>query len=214
MNVYIADVKTLDDPEKFASAYQSVDAARREKVDRYRFHKDKMLSLGAGVLLRKALGDAGVNRAKLAVTETGKPYLENTGHCYFSLSHSGSKVLCAVADVPIGCDIEEITPPSWRVMDLVFSPEERALFADKGSDERRDLFYTLWTGKESYLKMTGQGIADDLQAISILVPFGRQMIRGRTVTFFDIPCGNDYKAAVCVEGIHDAGALRFRSVQL
>ena len=172
-----------------------------------------MLSLGAGALLREALRDAGITGAVLAVTPTGKPYLKNNENFFFSLSHSGSKVLCAIAEVPIGCDIEEMNTPSSQIADRVLAPEERKLFIDKSRDEQREIFYTLWTGKESYLKLTGEGIVDNLNEISLRVPFESQTIRGRTVTFLDIPCGSDYKAAVCVEGIHEADELQIRNVR-
>ncbi len=212
MKVYIADIEALEDSEKFETVYRFVDAARRSKVDKYRFQKDKMLSLGVGALLHEALRDAGISEAKVAQTPTGKPYLENDDKWFFSLSHSGSKVLCATAEVPIGCDIEEMNSQSLQIMDRVLAPEEQKLFTDQSPDEQRDLFYMLWTGKESYLKLTGEGIVENLRESSIRVPFGSQIIRGRTVTFIEIPCGGDYKAAVCAEGIHESGELQIRSV--
>ena len=55
MKVYIADIEALEDSEKFETVYRFVDAARRNKVDKYRFQKDKMLSLGVGALLHLSL---------------------------------------------------------------------------------------------------------------------------------------------------------------
>lgn len=212
MKVYIADIRAFEDPEKFETVYLSVDSARQKKIDRYRFQKDKMLSLGAGALLEKALKDAGITGTRLAVTPAGKPYLENNDQWFFSLSHSGSKVLCAIAEIPIGCDIEKINTLPIKIMDRVLAPEEQKLFVDKSPDEQRELFYTLWTGKESYLKMTGEGIVDNLDEIFIHLPFESQIIRGRTVTFMEIPCGNDYKAAVCIEGMHEADELQIQNI--
>jgi 4'-phosphopantetheinyl transferase len=214
MKVYIADVHTLEDAGKFETLYQLADAARKKKVDGYRFQKDKMLSLGAGVLLQKAFRDAGITGARLTATPTGKPYLENYEKYFFSLSHSGSKVLCAIAEIPIGCDIEEMKPQSFKLMNRIFTPEERNLFTDKSPDEQLKLFYTLWTGKESYLKMTGEGIAEIFHDISIHVPFESQVIRGQIVTFLEIPCDSKYKAAVCVKGMLKENELQFRNVDL
>lgn len=210
----MASIHALEDAEKFETLYRSVDAARKKKVDGYRFQKDKMLSLGAGALLQKALRNAGITGARLAVTQAGKPYLENNEKCFFSLSHSGSKVLCAVAETPIGCDIEEIMPQPFKLMNQIFTPEERNLFIDKSPDEQLKLFYTLWTGKESYLKMTGEGIAENFHDISIHVPFESQVIRGQMVTFLEIYCDSEYKAAVCVKGMYQANELQIRNVDL
>lgn len=212
MNIYIADVKVLEDSKLFETIYRSVDLDRQKKVDKYRFQKDKILSLGAGALLKKGLRDIGITEASIAVTPTGKPYLENNKNCFFSLSHSGSKVLCAVAEVPIGCDIEEITDQSSEFMDRILAPEERQLFIGKSRDEQLELFYLLWTGKESYLKLTGEGITENLSEIALPVPFSGRDIRGRTVTFLEIPCTGQYKAAICAEGIHESNELQISNI--
>ena len=109
-------------------------------------------------------------------------------------------------------EFEEINTQPLQIMDQVLSSEEQKLFIDKSWDEQRELFYMLWTGKESYLKLTGEGIVDNFYEISLRVPFGSQIIRGHTVTFLEIPCGSEYKAAVCVEGIHEEGELKIQSI--
>lgn len=212
MNVYLADVVSLEDPEKFDTLYRVMDPVRRKKIDRYRFHKDQRLSLGAGALLQKALCDASLTGARISITPTGKPCLKDDENCFFSLSHSGSKVLCAIAEVPIGCDIEEITTQSLQLMDQVLAPDERKLLTHQTEDKQEELFHILWTGKESYLKMTGEGLVDHLDDISVRIPLGTQVVQGQSVTFLEIPCGSNYKAAICVKGVHEAGELQIQNI--
>ena len=39
-----------------------------------------------------------------------------------------------------------------------FLKEERALVEEAGKEAREGAFYRIWTGKESYLKRTGEGL--------------------------------------------------------
>jgi 4'-phosphopantetheinyl transferase len=41
---------------------------------------------------------------------TGKPYFPDRPDIFFSLSHTSTHVLCAVASTPVGVDIEAIRP--------------------------------------------------------------------------------------------------------
>ncbi|MCM1190854.1 MAG: 4'-phosphopantetheinyl transferase superfamily protein [Butyrivibrio sp.] len=91
--------------------------------------------------------------------ETGKPYFVNMP-LYFNLSHSGEYVLCAVSSREVGADIQRIQ--SVDVMKLAkrfFSePECRVLERCESVWEQQRLFFELWSRKEAYGKLTGEGI--------------------------------------------------------
>lgn len=96
---------------------------------------------------------------KLYYGEKGKPYLRDYPF-YFNLSHSGSYVVCALSRQEVGVDIQQ-----YRRTDIVrlatrfFSSEEKeALNACHDRKELEQLFYQLWTRKEAYGKLTGEGI--------------------------------------------------------
>ena len=57
MKIYIADISVLRKRAVFQRLYEGMSEARRRRIDRFRFPKDRCRSLGAGVLLRKALAD-------------------------------------------------------------------------------------------------------------------------------------------------------------
>ncbi len=119
---------------------------------------------------------------------------------HFSLSHSGAMAMCAIGKHPLGCDVEEVTTPPLEVCAHVFSKDEQRLLSTFGEEELKCQFFKLWTAKESYLKMTGEGLKGSPAEFSITLPCSTQMIYGRKVTFFDIPCDNKYQATVCAEG--------------
>ena len=214
IKVYIADVSILNDPSWYENASAGVSEERKRKAEGYRFLKDKTLSLGAGVLLRYALKRAGIDSAEMAVTAKGKPYVKNHADFFFSLSHSGTLAMCVTAEVPVGCDVQEAKQAPLEASHLVFSKEEREHLAGLKEEAARDYFFAVWTGKESFLKMTGEGLSGRPDEFTIALPPGEQEIRGSMVTFWDIPCDGGYRAAVCAAGIHRREALSAEYVDL
>lgn len=83
----------------------------------------------------------------------GKPYLANFPDLFFSLSHSGDYVLCAVADREIGADIQqERKEQGERIVQKYFTDGEREWYlAASGDAVRKSRFYRLWAGKEAYM---------------------------------------------------------------
>jgi 4'-phosphopantetheinyl transferase len=125
-------------------------ADRRAAALRLRRPIDRLGSMAAGLLLRKYLGVTG----PLARAESGKP--EISGGPEFSLSHGGTLAVLAVSERPVGVDAE----PLDRTVDAAFYA--RILTDDefvwlRASPERR--FATLWTRKESAMKVCGQGLS-------------------------------------------------------
>ena len=49
--VYILDSDILNDDEIYNKLYSALSSYRQEKIEHFRFRKDKNLSLGAGVLI-------------------------------------------------------------------------------------------------------------------------------------------------------------------
>lgn len=92
--------------------------------------------------------------------ENGKPYLQGNP-LYFNLSHSGEYVLCALSGEEIGADIQKHqASPKEALVKRFFSEQEQEMFANcKTCPESEEMFYRLWTRKEAYAKLTGQGLA-------------------------------------------------------
>ena len=108
--------------------------------------------------------------------DRGKPFLKEeilraAGReraWYFNLSHSGEYAVCATSDARIGCDIQRIGSERKKVAERFFHESEREYIAQASgaaesamisSQEERDHRFTrVWTMRESYVKMTGEGI--------------------------------------------------------
>ena len=106
--------------------------------------------------------------------EYGKPELSinmaNRVGCilkpHFSISHCKQAIAVAVADTPIGIDIETLRHPSESLIEKTMSEQEQKLIAAAVSPDA--MFTALWTKKEAVLKCKGTGIIDDLH--SVLTP--------------------------------------------
>ena len=105
----------------------------------------------------------------VARAERGKPYFPNTPSVHFSVSHSGDIFACAFSDAPVGVDIQEYkhrpdeAERCKKIAARFFHRDEiDALDADTVS-----AFYNIWTAKEAYVKLTGQGIDGDFSEFCI-----------------------------------------------
>ncbi len=164
----LADVSALPDPLADASTLAGIPPWRQAYILRYRQAGDRRLSLGVWRLMERMLAARGIQARDVAVDANGKPYC---GGVFFSLSHAGDLALCAVSGAPVGCDIERVTDAPLDLAPRVFCPGERAYLRSAGDpDQARRRFFTLWTLKESYLKMTGEGLTLSPERLEIRMP--------------------------------------------
>ena len=205
IRILTADIGELEDNALYSRLYSALSPCRKEKVDRMRFMKDKRLSLGAGVLLETALRGAGVYDFQYVLEAHKKPRLLHRPDILFNLSHSGTKVMCALSDHDIGCDVEMIRDKGPEIAKRFFFHEEyEALLTCSDPEERRVLFFRFWTLKESFMKATGLGLALPLGDFCVLLegdaPRVRQQVDGRSYYFKEFDRGDAYRYAVCSAG--------------
>lgn len=147
-HLYILDIRQLA-PYREA-AFPLLSEQRKERVLAAHNEKDALRSLGAGLLLRRFVGDG-----PFVYGEFGKPFLP--GAPPFSLSHGGELVVLALGETgtEVGVDVEDCARP-WReaVARRLFTEEEQRWLC--GSSER---FFQLWTRKEAVLKCRGSGLS-------------------------------------------------------
>ena len=139
---------------------------RRAKVMRFHFEKDRCLCLGAGLLLEHALLQAGASDLSLHCLANGKPVLANEPNIHFNLSHSGTMAVCALSDHPVGVDVEILQKAEPGVMNMCFRHDEQEWI--RRSDYPDHAFTRLWTRKESYLKLSGEGLSRPLDSFCVL----------------------------------------------
>lgn len=171
---------------------EKLDESRRQKLLRLRNEKARARELTAGILLHDALcSQLGISSADtppfaIAYEEKGKPYLSGREDICFNISHSGDYVCVAVSPLPVGIDIqenpgkqsaavygecptggqEEIYRKERKIAERFYTASDRKRLALCG-EEYGDLFYRMWSIKESYIKLTGEGMSKGLSGFEI-----------------------------------------------
>lgn len=197
IRVYYADVSPLGDDTIYDAAIASLPPQRRKKAESLVQRDDRNLSVGASLALMHALKSAGYDAHSLEfdIHDGGKPYAKNAD-VHFSITHSGTLAMCAVADCPVGIDVQKIAPFNPDICKRFFSQSEREqIFASSDEDIIKDTFFRIWTIKESYVKMTGRGLGAFSEFEVRLSP--APCIKGGeecTITELEM---RGYKAAVC-----------------
>ena len=164
IDVYIGDIKGLiNNSAKQKEYLDDLSDYRRKKAEKLKSENGKALSLGVGYLLKTALGDYGLNEKELeyGFSENGKPYLLDYPEICFNLSHSHSRVMCAISkDIKLGCDVELVRSGKEKVAKRFFTEYENKKISEAADEEERARrFFEIWTLKESFIKCTGEGIA-------------------------------------------------------
>lgn len=94
--------------------------------------------------------------SRIAYGEFGKPYLSDYPEAHFNISHSGQYTACVVCNRPVGVDVQMIAEYSPKVANRVCSKAELAKIV--ASNNPAAEFTKLWTRKEAYTKLIGEGI--------------------------------------------------------
>ena len=167
----LAVAAVLPDEGAFAAAYAALPEWRRRKCDAFRFDADRRRSVAAWELLRRMLAEKGIKAETLSVTENefGKPAFDPALGVHFSLSHAGERVMAAVDDGPVGCDVERIAPFDEIVARACLTDEELAWVGCQPPGLARDrAFFRLWVRKEAYVKAVGRGLGIKPRSFSVL----------------------------------------------
>lgn len=159
--VYVCEDMTLSGWSE--ATLEKLPAGRRARALRYRQQDDRMLSAAAYLLLRYALQkEYGFTLFEdTAYTANGKPYLLSRPEIQFSISHCKEAVAVAVADKPIGIDVESIGPYDTDVAAYCCNDDE--LRAIASATDKATAFTTLWTQKESMLKRNGDAAPESIK---------------------------------------------------
>lgn len=143
-------------------------------------------------LIRDCLEEYGMEKPQVLRASKGKPYVNFGGKekVHLSVSHSGSFFVCIIADKPVGIDLqEERKVSSEKIAKRYFSDKERQ-YMDEHGDKG---FYILWTRKEAYSKLTGDGLAEVIRGIDVL--------DRDDVEFTDFQLGDGLWCSYCIGGI-------------
>ncbi len=88
----------------------------------------------------------------------GKPYFTD-GSLHFSITHTKTTVFCALSDVPVGIDAEDLTRKvSPSLAEKILSAHEYAQYEALPQEERNEALLRFWVLKEAEVKCSGLGL--------------------------------------------------------
>lgn len=168
---------------------------------------------------KRALGE---DIGEIARSERGKPYFPQRQDLFLSVSHSGDYFVCAFAPCEIGVDLQEIkhargetpesAPPRFKKMAARFFHPKEAAYLESDTYLR---FFRIWTAKEAYVKLTGQGIDNDFASLCILpeegvlpeMNSGSASWQAREKCFWQVDIISGYSFCICSESAHTYNIL-------
>jgi len=154
-----------------AAALAMLSDDERARSARFVLGRDRRNFIARRSLLRAILAHylkSGPSQIILTREERGKPRLAAPNvvpPLHFNFSHSRGLAVCAVGRLaPLGVDVEQFRPmPEMAEIAATFcSAPENALLKAAPPEKKLEVFFSIWTRKEAYLKATGEGIAGTL----------------------------------------------------
>ncbi|SEN90097.1 4'-phosphopantetheinyl transferase family protein [Actinacidiphila rubida] len=210
-----ATAREVEAGDRLSGVLSDVEQQRRDSLARA---ADRRLYVLAHVGLRVVLGDylglapeqVELRRAPcpLCGEPHGRPEVAAAPPLHFSLSHSGTAALYAVAAAPVGADIESagnLSATDWETLP-VLHPAERAAVGRLPPADRRTALLHCWVHKEAYLKGLGTGLGVD--PMSVLVGLGSAFAspshpRPPGWGLASVPSPRGYAGAVALQGATD-----------
>ena len=106
-------------------------------------------------------------------TDKGKPFLAES-NVHLSVSHSEDMLVVALSDEEIGIDLQHKRQVNiGRIASRFFSRDEVEYLAEQNdtnkNGEQVEAFFHLWTRKEAFAKLTGEGMGQLVKPVSVLM---------------------------------------------
>ncbi len=155
IKIYSASISDFTQAD-YTETYSLLDCALREKIDAKKQMNDKRCSLAGYMLLYRGILELyGKTDFHISFNSHGKPVCD---FCFFNISHSENRVVCAIGDEVMGIDIQRIKPIKLRPRYKFFNEQEnRYVNYDNALASAR--YAEIFTKKESAVKMLGQSLS-------------------------------------------------------
>lgn len=149
----------------------------KERANRFRFEKDRLIYVTAKAILRKLIGQyLNIDPTNIIFQyyKKGKPYINSKEDLKFNVSHSGDKVLIGFSlQHEMGVDIEynKRKVKLKEVAKRFFSQTEYEKMVQLPKSQWRTAFFNCWTRKEAFIKAKGGGLSIPLDQFEVtLIP--------------------------------------------
>lgn len=150
-------------------------SAERKRASGFARLQDRVRFVRTRHALRQLLGErlgCAPSAVPIVFGAHEKPELPSPRRFHFNLSHSRERGLIAIAELPVGVDVEWIDERiDWPPLAArVLHPDERRVLDALARGEAARGFFTHWARKEAVLKALGTGFYTE--ARSFAVPLG------------------------------------------
>ncbi|MCK5838739.1 MAG: 4'-phosphopantetheinyl transferase superfamily protein [Bacteroidales bacterium] len=197
-------IETPDFIDKKDEYLTMLPAKAKQRVLQYTRAEDLQRSLFGELLVRRMISkklNIHPREIEIVFSSKGKPMLKGKSDLHFNLSHSGHWVVCAIANKPVGIDVEMIQAGKLKIAKRFFTETEINDLRSKDDKKQLHYFFDLWTLKESYLKVLGKGLTLALNSFSVVNEENRFRIKIDT-KFIDVHLKQYfieevYKLSVC-----------------
>ena len=138
---------------------------RREQCLKFKHEQGRKTCAAAYLLLCEGLRkEYGIEQPPVfEYGEHGKPAIVGHPEIYFNMSHCKEAAICVLSDKPVGIDIESIRRYSESLARYTMNDAEMTLIERAERPEVE--FIRLWTLKEAVLKLSGEGIRNDMKDV-------------------------------------------------
>lgn len=176
--LYFNDELEKISDEEVERIIDTLPSQRRKQAQKFKFALGRKTCVVAYLLLCKGLKEEyGIEEMPVFhYGEHGKPSIVGHEDIHFNFSHCKNAVMCYVSDEPVGIDVESLGRGNESLISYTMNEEEQAQI--HSSAQPLNEFVRLWTQKEAVLKLTGQGIVDDMK--SVLLPENISHIKIKT----------------------------------
>lgn len=206
VDIYIFKISSyINDVDE---CFNFLSADEKDRVERYKFNKDKTsYTLARGKLRSILTNYIDIKPCSIIFSygEFGKPELvkeQNIKNIQFNVSHSGEYIIIGISESgAIGVDVEKVSEdidlPS--ISERFFSADEAVYLNNLSKDKGLKSFFKVWTQKEALIKANGKGLSFGLNSWSTKPEEDSYLIyiddKKYSVTNIDIT--DEYYGALC-----------------
>ena len=147
------------------AALEEISSQRREQALKFKHEQGQRLCVLAYLLLKQGL------REEFSITENpvfeynehGKPSIVGHPEVFFNMSHCREAVICVVSSRPVGVDVESYR--SYNESLVHYTMNDAEIMQIQSAETPEVAFIRLWTMKEATLKLSGQGISNQMKEV-------------------------------------------------
>lgn len=170
---------SVSDPGVLRRYRTLLSADECEKLDRYRFAKDRHVGLLTRAMVRCLLSryvDVAPSRWRFRTNRYGRPEIatpKRASTLRFNVSHTTGMIVVLISkNRDVGVDVEGLPylGPCLEIADRFFSPAEVTALRSLPAPEQPLRFIEHWVLKESFIKARGMGLSLPLEDFSFRIP--------------------------------------------